>query len=72
VADIDKVLHRLQADGEYQQALINDPIAALAPYELNADDLRRLDHALGRPVEPTIGSLLSPAPHIDEADSAAT
>jgi len=72
VGDIDTVLHRLRVDGEYRLALISDPIDALAPYDLSADDLRRLDRALGRQAEPTIGSLMNLPPHLDEADAATT
>ena len=60
MSDIDEVLHRVRADGDYQAALLSDPIAALAGYELNADDLRRLDRELGRQAEPSIRSLLNP------------
>ena len=60
MSDIDEVLRRVRADGDYYEALVSDPIAALAGYELNADDLRRLDRELGRQAEPSIHSLLNP------------
>ena len=69
VSDIDKVLNRLRLDSDYQAGLISDPVAALAGYELNADDLRRLDRALGRQVEPTIGALLNPPPSLNQPNS---
>ena len=69
MSDIDEVLRRLRADGDYYEALISDPIEALAPYELNADDLRRLDRELGRQVEPSIHLLLNPPPHIERPNS---
>ena len=62
MADIDDVLQRLRVDSDFQAALSSDPITALVGYQLNADDLRRMDRALGRQVEPSIHSLLNPSP----------
>jgi hypothetical protein len=46
MSDIEEVLTRLRADHGFRDELERDPRAALAGYQLTADDLRSLaDHA---------------------------
>jgi hypothetical protein len=50
MSDLAVVFDRLTNEADFADALRRDPVAALSPYELSTDELRRLERALNASV----------------------
>lgn len=50
MSDLERVFARLADDAGFADAVRLDPLDALRPYDLSADDLRRIEAALTRPI----------------------